>query len=170
MRNRRCSSVSFGDDEESFDEALSIATKLVPETELTQLETVYVLQPANECAEVTEVCELTCGRLVASGLAAQTVSWPPNVKDPEPKAVLCLLKVEESFLTDISATDFDVLRKTGVMTKVCTCDVSDKIAMIKVIADCTAELPPIKGVIQSASVLQDSIYENMTHDRWSTSI
>ncbi|KIX96006.1 uncharacterized protein Z520_08261 [Fonsecaea multimorphosa CBS 102226] len=120
MRNRRRPSVSslestieipFGDDEESFDEALSITTKPVPETELTQLETIYVLQPANAGAEVTELCELTCGRLVASGLPAQIVSWPPNVKDLESKVVLCLLEVEESILMDISATDFDVLRK-----------------------------------------------------------
>ncbi|KAJ5746799.1 hypothetical protein N7520_011981 [Penicillium odoratum] len=34
---------------------------------------------------------------------------------------------------------------------------------------CTAEMPPIRGVVQCAAVLEDSIYQNMTHGKWRAS-
>jgi zearalenone synthase (highly reducing iterative type I polyketide synthase) len=38
--------------------------------------------------------------------------------------------------------------------------------MRQVLERCAAELPPIRGAIQCAAVLDDSVYHNMTHDQW----
>ncbi|OKO90826.1 Lovastatin diketide synthase LovF [Penicillium subrubescens] len=40
--------------------------------------------------------------------------------------------------------------------------------MQQVIDECTNEMPPIRGVLQCAAVLEDSIYHNMTHVQWRT--
>ena len=58
----------------------------------------------------------------------------------------------------------------GVKVKMYACDVSDEKAMKKVIAQCSVEMPTIRGVIQSAAVLNDSIYDNMTHEQWQGAI
>lgn len=58
------------------------------------------------------------------------------------------------------------LAKMGVKTAIYAADVSDKTAMANMLAQCAAEMPPIRGVIQSAAVLEDSIYDNMTYKQW----
>lgn len=58
------------------------------------------------------------------------------------------------------------LEAKGVTIRVFACDVSDESSMTKVVSECSRNLPPIKGVIQSAAVLRDAIYENMTYDQW----
>lgn len=58
------------------------------------------------------------------------------------------------------------LKTLGVSAYVYAADVSDQTAMNGVVEQCTRDHPPIRGVIQSAAVLNDSIYENMTHELW----
>ncbi|KAH8819280.1 putative polyketide synthase [Xylogone sp. PMI_703] len=58
----------------------------------------------------------------------------------------------------------------GVSIRMYACDVSDMPGLAAVIHQCAAEMPPIRGVIQSAAVLEDSIYDNMTHDQWQKAI
>lgn len=58
------------------------------------------------------------------------------------------------------------LEAKGVTIRVFACDVSDEISMKQIISDCSLDLPPIKGVIQSAAVLRDAIYDNMTYAQW----
>lgn len=58
------------------------------------------------------------------------------------------------------------LADMGVKTAIYAADVSDETAMANMMAQCAAEMPPIRGVIQSAAVLEDSIYDNMTYKQW----
>jgi zearalenone synthase (highly reducing iterative type I polyketide synthase) len=58
------------------------------------------------------------------------------------------------------------LAAMGVQTAIYAADVSDETAMANMLAQCAAEMPPIRGVIQSAAVLEDSIYDNMTYKQW----
>ncbi|KAH8703111.1 hypothetical protein BGW36DRAFT_422685 [Talaromyces proteolyticus] len=58
----------------------------------------------------------------------------------------------------------------GVSIHIYACDISDAVSMERVISQCTVDLPPIRGVIQSAAVLEDSIYEKMTHSQWQQAI
>lgn len=54
----------------------------------------------------------------------------------------------------------------GVKTAIYSADVSDETAMTNMLSQCAGEMPPIRGVIQSAAVLEDSIYDNMTYNQW----
>lgn len=62
------------------------------------------------------------------------------------------------------------LESMGVTAKLYAADVSEKTVMRQVLDQCAAEMPPIRGVIQSAAVLDDSIYNNMTHEQWRNAI
>jgi zearalenone synthase (highly reducing iterative type I polyketide synthase) len=58
------------------------------------------------------------------------------------------------------------LASMGVKVMLYAADVTDEAAMRQVLARCAAELPPIRGAIQCAAVLDDAVYQNMTHDQW----
>jgi NADP-dependent 3-hydroxy acid dehydrogenase YdfG len=62
------------------------------------------------------------------------------------------------------------LAATHVVAKSYECDISDENALKGVLQQCSEEMPPIKGIIQSAAVLNDSVYENMTHEMWQGTI
>jgi len=59
---------------------------------------------------------------------------------------------------------------SNVVAKSYACDISDEGALKGVLQQCSEEMPPIKGIIQSAAVLNDSVYENMTHEMWQGAI
>ena len=49
------------------------------------------------------------------------------------------------------------------------CDIADRDQLASLLRE-SGELPPIKGVFQCAMVLQDSLFERMSHDQWMRSI
>ncbi|KAF7133670.1 hypothetical protein CNMCM5793_004968 [Aspergillus hiratsukae] len=69
-----------------------------------------------------------------------------------------------------AASLIEEVNALGVCIRLYACDLSDKLGMEKVINQCASEMPPIRGVIQSAAVLNDSIYDNMTHEQWKGAI
>ncbi|GAB1214119.1 hypothetical protein ATERTT37_003279 [Aspergillus terreus] len=64
------------------------------------------------------------------------------------------------------------LREAGSRVAAISCDVSDKEDLAKALRICEHDLhfPPVRGVIQGAMVLQDSILEQMTIDDWQAAI
>ncbi|MCJ1384009.1 hypothetical protein MMC17_007124 [Xylographa soralifera] len=62
------------------------------------------------------------------------------------------------------------LRASGVTASVFACDVSNKSQVRDILEECSRTLPPIKGVIQGAMVLQDSTFDNMTSEDWMAAI
>ncbi|KAI9879283.1 MAG: hypothetical protein M1830_009013 [Pleopsidium flavum] len=54
------------------------------------------------------------------------------------------------------------MEKVGCRVKAIGCDISDESELAKALGACAQEMPPIRGVIQGAMVLQDSILEQMT--------
>ncbi|KAK3304979.1 KR domain-containing protein [Chaetomium strumarium] len=58
------------------------------------------------------------------------------------------------------------LAAVGVQATLYAADASDEASMRVVLGRCAAEKPPIRGVIQCAAVLDDSVFDNMTHDQW----
>ena len=60
----------------------------------------------------------------------------------------------------------------GVVCQFSSCDVSDKESVSSAFTTIStnASWPPIRGIIQSAAVLRDSIFENMTHSQWMEAI
>lgn len=64
------------------------------------------------------------------------------------------------------------LREAGCRVVTISCDVSSKDDLSRALDRCRTDekLPPIRGVVQGAMVLQDSILENMTLDDWQTAV
>ncbi|OQD84167.1 hypothetical protein PENANT_c014G07229 [Penicillium antarcticum] len=71
-----------------------------------------------------------------------------------------------------SGTFVTQLREAGAHVAVTSCDVSKKEDLAKALLVCEKDLklPPIRGVIQGAMVLQDSILEQMNIDDWQAAI
>lgn len=61
------------------------------------------------------------------------------------------------------------LEKRQVQVQVYPCDVADEQAVAKVLAQCTAQLGPIRGVLQCAMVLRDTLFTNMSYQQWTES-
>ncbi|KAE8350731.1 phenolpthiocerol synthesis polyketide synthase ppsB [Aspergillus coremiiformis] len=60
----------------------------------------------------------------------------------------------------------DELTGRGAQVKVFRGDVADEASFLDAMADCSQQLPPVKGVIQMAMVLRDAVFENMTYEEW----
>lgn len=55
----------------------------------------------------------------------------------------------------------------GAQIKAYQADVADETSFLAAMEKCSSELPPIRGVVQMAMVLRDSVLENMSYDDWS---
>lgn len=49
-------------------------------------------------------------------------------------------------------------------------DVTDAASFRKAMDQCERELPPVKGVVQMAMVLRDTVFETMSYDSWNTGL
>ncbi|KAI6381444.1 hypothetical protein MCOR25_001140 [Pyricularia grisea] len=60
------------------------------------------------------------------------------------------------------------LRSRGVNIEAPRCDVADEASLVATLKDCHDRLgmPPVKGCINAAMVLQDSVFANMSHSQW----
>jgi hypothetical protein len=50
------------------------------------------------------------------------------------------------------------------------CDASSATSLAEVLGSCARTMPPIKGCINAAMVLQDAVFENMSHSQWELTI
>ncbi|KAI0882851.1 uncharacterized protein GGS22DRAFT_180934 [Annulohypoxylon maeteangense] len=62
------------------------------------------------------------------------------------------------------------LTARGVRLITSCCDVGSAESLSALLQECGTSMPPIRGCINSAMVLQDSIFENMTHAEWTVTI
>ncbi|KAI1749493.1 hypothetical protein F4782DRAFT_533452 [Xylaria castorea] len=63
------------------------------------------------------------------------------------------------------------LTSQGVMVFAPKCDASSTTSLAEVLQKCKArDMPPIIGCINAAMVLQDAVFENMTHAQWALTI
>lgn len=58
------------------------------------------------------------------------------------------------------------LEAVGAKAKSYAGDVANKYQLKSIILDITQTMPPIRGVIQGAMVLADSVFHKMTHEQW----
>lgn len=61
----------------------------------------------------------------------------------------------------------DLLLK-GVDARTFACDITKEEDVARMLVECSRQMPPVKGLVQCAMVLRDTIFEKMTHDDWST--
>ncbi|XXH03794.1 hypothetical protein Hte_010200 [Hypoxylon texense] len=62
------------------------------------------------------------------------------------------------------------LREKGVNIATPVCDVSSASSLSAALAACADDMPPVRGCINAAMVLQDALLENMTHAQWELTI
>ncbi|KAG8158415.1 hypothetical protein KVR01_011537 [Diaporthe batatas] len=62
------------------------------------------------------------------------------------------------------------LQEQGVQVVTPLCDASSSDELHSVLLECMQKMPPVKGCINSAMVLQDAVFENMTQAQWEMSI
>ncbi|PVH73919.1 ketoacyl-synt-domain-containing protein [Cadophora sp. DSE1049] len=62
------------------------------------------------------------------------------------------------------------LSAMGATLTAFACDVSDETSLSSVLSQISQNHPPIRGAIQSAAVIRDSIYDTMTHSQWEDSL
>ncbi|KAJ0122144.1 reducing polyketide synthase [Diaporthe amygdali] len=59
------------------------------------------------------------------------------------------------------------LSARGALVRTYRADVADEASFLAAMEQCSRELPPIRGVVQMAMVLRDSVIENMSYADWS---
>jgi len=57
------------------------------------------------------------------------------------------------------------IKKEGVKVYAASCDVTDKEALSTLLADITTNLPPLKGIVHAATVINDGLISNMDADQ-----
>ncbi|KAM0800892.1 putative polyketide synthase [Usnea florida] len=62
------------------------------------------------------------------------------------------------------------LQRRGIQASAYKADISDSYSLEAAVTQSNKDHPPIRGVIQCAMVLQDTIFEKMTHDQWQKSL
>ena len=67
-------------------------------------------------------------------------------------------------------TTLTTLKKDGANVAAYACDIADKESLLAALQRIRKQFPPIKGAMQAAMVLQDAIYQNMTHEQYTKAI
>ncbi|KAL4961115.1 type I polyketide synthase [Aspergillus stella-maris] len=82
-----------------------------------------------------------------------------------------LVVLSRSAETNSAAVSLDSeLQPKGCRVKLISCDASNEHALSEALKICAEELPPIRGVVQGAMVLQDSVLEHMSFGDYQTAI
>ncbi|EUC31174.1 hypothetical protein COCCADRAFT_6898 [Bipolaris zeicola 26-R-13] len=58
------------------------------------------------------------------------------------------------------------LQGNGIQIATPSCDITDKAELEKVISKALAEMPPVRGCIQSSAVFADNAFDKMTAEQW----
>ncbi|KAE8372689.1 hypothetical protein BDV26DRAFT_273649 [Aspergillus bertholletiae] len=95
------------------------------------------------------------------GIGRSTASWMAQ------RGVKNLILLSRSGVSSDEARELvDRLHKQGVRVEVPSCDIADFNALKEVLASLQGQMPPIKGCIQSAMVLRNKVFGNMTYQDW----
>ncbi|KAK4983979.1 putative secondary metabolism biosynthetic enzyme [Elasticomyces elasticus] len=62
------------------------------------------------------------------------------------------------------------LRATDCYVAIKNCDIADRGDLARIMDECSRSMPPVRGVIQAAMVLKDSVFERMNFDQWEGAI
>ncbi|KAH6645861.1 hypothetical protein BKA67DRAFT_668597 [Truncatella angustata] len=69
-----------------------------------------------------------------------------------------------------NAAFLEALQSSGTVVSLKSCDVSQKNDVAQALAECAQSMPPIKGVIQSAMVLRDVLFDQMSHNDYTAAV
>lgn len=94
-----------------------------------------------------------------SGFGLKTAAW---LAEQGAKTLILLSRSGQAPTEDQAA--LLALQAQGICLVSYACDVSDAVALAKVLTEVQAKLPPLAGIIHAAMVLDDLIVRNMTAD------
>ncbi|KAJ4305130.1 hypothetical protein N0V90_000660 [Kalmusia sp. IMI 367209] len=87
------------------------------------------------------------------------------------KHLIALSRFSRSAKASQAATEvIEQLRQQGINVATPRCDAASRTSLREVLEGCANTMPPIRGCINAAMVLQDSTFENMTHFQWTTTL
>ncbi|KAJ2998604.1 hypothetical protein NUW58_g268 [Xylaria curta] len=99
------------------------------------------------------------------GLGRAIISWMAT------KGAKHLIVPSRSGVSSQAASrTVDLLQQRGVHIATPTCDVSSEEELSGCLQAHAEEFPPIKGCINASLVLQDSLFENMSYEKWDLTI
>jgi hypothetical protein len=58
----------------------------------------------------------------------------------------------------------------GCRVEIRDCDIADENSLLQLLGDCSVTLPPIRGAINAAMVLDDTVMERMTFEQWRNAV
>jgi hypothetical protein len=64
----------------------------------------------------------------------------------------------------------DDMKTSGIRLEAPACDITDASVLSQVLNTAMTYMPPIKGCIQAAMVIRDSLFHSMTHEQWTTAL
>ena len=67
--------------------------------------------------------------------------------------------------TDEASVVLNLLEGAGVIVRAVACDVSDEHALSELLNDIAVTMPPLKGIVHAAAVIEDSLVRNVTADQ-----
>ncbi|KAI0110924.1 hypothetical protein GGR51DRAFT_569554 [Nemania sp. FL0031] len=82
-----------------------------------------------------------------------------------------LIVPSRSGVSSQAASDvIDTLRLRGVHIETPICDVSSMESLSGVMRGLSVDFPPVKGCINASLVLQDALFEDMTYEKWDSTV
>jgi NADPH:quinone reductase-like Zn-dependent oxidoreductase/NAD(P)-dependent dehydrogenase (short-subunit alcohol dehydrogenase family) len=73
-------------------------------------------------------------------------------------------------LSDQAKSVLQTLQEEGIDAKTYRCDTAEASQLSATVSQLSTEMPPIRGLINGAMVLRDSMFQNMTHEQWTIAI
>ncbi|PYH87006.1 polyketide synthase [Aspergillus uvarum CBS 121591] len=159
--------------EQSFDSSLTAADR---ECEYSVKDSTLHISRAYPDLDVQEASDVTPVSLDKSdstylivggmgGIGRSIVSW---LMENGAKNLLVVSRKAEasSEVPDMQAA----AKADGCNLQIRSCDVSDEQALVKLLKDTADVLPPVRGVINAAMALEDTVLERMTYDQWQKGI
>ncbi|KAL7624922.1 hypothetical protein AAE478_004136 [Parahypoxylon ruwenzoriense] len=98
------------------------------------------------------------------GLGRAIIKWMAD------KGAKYLILPSRSGPSQSASQVVEELREGGVHVATPKCDVSSITSLSAVLKECGSTMPPIKGCINAAMVLQDAVFSNMTYSQWRQTI
>ncbi|KIM94092.1 hypothetical protein OIDMADRAFT_207730 [Oidiodendron maius Zn] len=109
-----------------------------------------------------------CSYLIVGGLGGIGRSVSHWMANHGAKNIIVISRSAGSM--DKAASYIAEIENIGCKVKVVGCDISDDVQLTNVLNACGQEMPPIRGVIQAAMVLKDSILERMTLEDYTAGV
>ncbi len=110
------------------------------------------------------VCDPTASYLVTGGLTGFGLATAHWLADKGAQSLV--LASRSGKPTDESLASLEALKEKGVTVSLRACDIADKQAVAVLFKEFGHDLPPLKGLVHAAMVIDDGLISNMSHEQF----